>query len=283
MRLSSRLCSISRTSFLETLIASPVARVVAPRSRLWSRLLSRPSPRHVSSTSIVSGHVSCHVFGHVLCHVCRDNCGPVSRHHFQHISDHACVSRRLTSRLRHISPPAFRGLSHVSSHDPTLAFRVTSLVTCFVTTSRSLRRGFTVRFQNAHRATARSIRPMTRPAQSAQRVRFAISKCEPRHSESDSTNPKPAEGSVCDLKMCAEPPQREQFDPPKVRRGLTLCDLQMRTMPQRPVKVLRLPRNLHASWKAPCLPRNLHDKLQSAAPATKSARTARKCCACPEK
>ena len=74
-----------------------------------------------------------------------------------------------------------------------------------------------LRAQNAHRATMRA----TRPAQSAQRAHFAISNCEPRHSESDSTNPKRAKGSLCDLKMCtARRPER--FDPPKVRRGLTL-------------------------------------------------------------
>ena len=75
-------------------------------------------------------------------------------------------------------------------------------------------RGFTLRAQNVHRAAARAIRP----TQAAQRVRFACSKCAPRHSESGLTYPKCAEGSLCMLKMRAAP-QRERFDPPKVRRG----------------------------------------------------------------
>ena len=164
-----------------------------------------------------------------------------------------------------------------------LAFRVT----CIVTTSRSqnvlpttrrkqfnpskARRGA---ISNVHRATARSIRPAqsaqnahrataraTRLAQSAQRVHFAISKCEPRRSESDSTRPKRAKGSLCDLKMCTAP-QRERFNPPKVRRGFTLQSPNAHhaaSRATRPLKVLRLPRNLHASWKVLRLPRNLHE------------------------
>ena len=69
---------------------------------------------------------------------------------------------------------------------------------------------------NARRATARAIGP----TQSAQRVRLACSKCAPRHSQSDSTRPKCAEGSLRVLKMRAAP-QRERCDPPKVRRGFT--------------------------------------------------------------
>ena len=60
-------------------------------------------------------------------------------------------------------------------------------------------KGFTVRSQHVHRATARSMRP----TQSAQRVRFAISKCAPRHSKSDSAHPKCAEGWLCALNMRA--------------------------------------------------------------------------------
>ena len=43
--------------------------------------------------------------------------------------------------------------------------------------------------QNVHHATARAIRP----AQSAERVHFAFSKCAPRHSESDLIHPKCAD------------------------------------------------------------------------------------------
>ena len=79
------------------------------------------------------------------------------------------------------------------------------------------RRGFTLRAQNVHRATARAIRP----TRCAQRVHFACSKCAPRHSESDLTHPKCAEGSFRVLKMRTAP-QRERFDPPKVRKGFAL-------------------------------------------------------------
>ena len=72
-------------------------------------------------------------------------------------------------------------------------------------------------FQYVRRATARTIRP----TQSAQRAHFAFSTCAPRHSESDSTHPKCAEGSLCIFNMRAAP-QRERFDPPKVRRRFTL-------------------------------------------------------------
>ena len=80
-----------------------------------------------------------------------------------------------------------------------------------------VRRGFTSHAQNARRTTATAIRP----AQSAQRAHFAFSNRAPRHSESDSTHPKRADGSLCIFKMRTVP-QRERCDPPKVRRGLTL-------------------------------------------------------------
>ena len=70
------------------------------------------------------------------------------------------------------------------------------------------------RAQNAHRATARRA---IRSTQSAQRVRFKCSKCAPRHSESDLTHPKCAEGLLRVRKMCTTP-QRERFDSPG-RRG----------------------------------------------------------------
>ena len=141
-----------------------------------------------------------------------------------------------------------------------------------------VRRGLTSRSQNVHRATARAIRP----TQSAQRVHFLFSKvctapqrercdppkvrrgftlhslCAPRHSESDWDHPKCANGSLCIFNKCTAP-QREQVDPSKV---------------------LRLPRHGRASSKVRRLPRNLHEKLQSAAPATKSAQKALKCCTC---
>ena len=58
---------------------------------------------------------------------------------------------------------------------------------------------------NEHRATARAIRP----TQSAQRVDFASSECAPRRSQSDSTHPKCAGGSLRMLKMRTAP-QRER-------------------------------------------------------------------------
>ena len=129
-------------------------------------------------------------------------------------------------------------------------------------------------------ATARA----TRPAQSAQRVHFAISKCEPRR---DSTHPKRAKGSLCVRKGA---PRHSQIDSTHPKRApmmipvqgpaknnksqdlvskclaeVSLCVLKMRTALQRerldPTKVLRLPRNLQASWKVLRLPRNLHEKL----------------------
>ena len=68
--------------------------------------------------------------------------------------------------------------------------------------------------RSTHRGTARAIRP----TQSAKRVHFACSKRAPRHSDSNLTRPKCAEGSRRLLKMCTVP-QRERFDPPKVRKG----------------------------------------------------------------
>ena len=70
--------------------------------------------------------------------------------------------------------------------------------------------------QRVHFATSDS-----RPTQGVQKVHFALSKCEPRHSERDSTHPKCAERSLCDFSMCTAP-QRERFNPPTVRRGFTL-------------------------------------------------------------
>ena len=100
-------------------------------------------------------------------------------------------------------------------------------------THPKVRRGLTSHAQNAHRSTARAIRPTQ----------------------------KRAEGSLRMLKMRTAP-QRERFDPPKVRRGFT-----SRSAPQPGAKVLHLPQNLH-------------EKLQSVAPAKKFNQNARKCCAC---
>ena len=284
---------------LETLIASPVACVVAPRSRLWSRLLSRLSPRLFSH---VSCHICCPISGdlasrsssrrllhlssrlssrrssHVSCHIHRHASGrPLSRLSSS-LSTHlsSCVSTRFTSRLRHIARPAFRGLSHVSStrvsrrischmlrHDFAISQTVLRATVKAIQPTQNAQR-VQLRSQNAHRATARA----TRLAQSAQTVQFAISKCAPRHGESDPTRPKRADGSVCDLKMRTAP-QRERFDQPKVRRRLSLRSPNAHRATgraTRPIKVLRLPRNLH----------------ESTAPATKSARKALKCCACHE-
>ena len=71
---------------------------------------------------------------------------------------------------------------------------------------------------NAHRATARAIRP----TQSAQRVRFACSKCAPHHSESDSTHPKCAEGSLCThfaSAKCAPRHSKSDWTHPKCANG----------------------------------------------------------------
>ena len=78
-----------------------------------------------------------------------------------------------------------------------------------------VRRGFTFDVQNARRATTRA----TQPAKSPQRVHFRCSKCAPRH-ESSPTRQKSAEGSLSMFKMRTAP-QREQPNPPKVRRGFT--------------------------------------------------------------
>ena len=79
-----------------------------------------------------------------------------------------------------------------------------------------VRRGFTFDVQNARRATTRA----TQPAKSPQRVHFRCSKCAPRHDESSPTRQKSAEGSLSMFKMRTAP-QREQPNPPKVRRGFT--------------------------------------------------------------
>ena len=70
--------------------------------------------------------------------------------------------------------------------------------------------------QHAHRATTRA----TQPAKSPQGVHFRCSKCAPRHNESNPTRQKSAEGSLSMFKMRTAP-QREQPNPPKVRRGFT--------------------------------------------------------------
>ena len=124
-----------------------------------------------------------------------------------------------------------------------------------------VRRGFTFDVQNARRATTRATQPAkspqrvhfrcskcaprhnesnptrqksaegslnarcattraTQPAKSPQRVHFRCSKCAPRHDESSPTRQKSAEGSLSMFKMRTAP-QREQPNPPKVRRGFT--------------------------------------------------------------
>ena len=181
------------------------------------------------------------------------------------------------------------------------------------------RRGFASRAQNAHRTTVRAIRP----TQSAQRVHFAFSKRAPRHSESDSTHPKCAEGSLCIFKMCAAP-QRKRCDPPSVRRGFTLHFQNMHRATARAIRPTQSAQRLHFALTLHL--QNVHRataraigptqsaqrvrfafskmhraktrasrptqsaapattsarKLESAAPAAKSARKALKCCACHE-
>ena len=195
----------------------------------------------------------------MLCDVCRNNSAPVSRHHFQHISHHVSQrASRHNSVTSPVLPfvvclmslatnlPAFRVSSRLrdlkmcesdSAHPKGFTVRSQhvhraqrkrfspqkgSLCDLNMCTAPQrdrfdppkVRRGIALRSQNAHRATARA----SRPTQSAQMVHFARSTCAPRHSESDSTHPKCAEGSLRFLKMCTAP-QRERFDPPKVRRG----------------------------------------------------------------
>ena len=145
-----------------------------------------------------------------------------------------------------------------------------------------VRRWFTLRAQNAHRATARA----SRPAQSAQRVHFAISRCEPRHSESDLTHPKRTKGSQKVHRATAR-----AIRPAKARRGFTL---QSPNAHHAAARALRLPRLLHASWKhCACheictksskvlrLPRNLHEQLKREMTLQRHAKRS-KCCACHE-
>ena len=152
------------------------------------------------------------------------------------------------------------------------------------------------------RATARAVRP----TQSAQRVHFAFSTCAPRHSESDLTHPKCAEGplssfnapnvrrgftlqnfqkwtaphpkcaegtlhSLCICKMCAAP-QQERFHPPTERRRFALHVQKVRRATARAIRPTQSAAPATTSAR----------KLESSAPATKSARKALKCCACHE-
>ena len=121
-----------------------------------------------------------------------------------------------------------------------------------------VRRRFALRSQNAHRATARAIRP----TQSAQKVHFACSKCAPRHSGSDLTRM---------LKMRAAP-QRERVDPPKVRRGFASPSQNAHRTTARAISVSQS--DVPATKSTP--------RCQSTAPATKFARKAPKCRACHE-
>ena len=80
-----------------------------------------------------------------------------------------------------------------------------------------------LRVSNLHRATTR--------AQSPQRVHFRCSQCPPRHSESDPTHPKSAEGSPSMFQIRAAP-QRERSNTPKSAEG-SLSIFTMSTAPQR--------------------------------------------------
>ena len=73
------------------------------------------------------------------------------------------------------------------------------------------------------------------------------------------------------LKMRAAP-QRERFDPPKVRRGFA----------SRAQNVCRATARAISLSQSDALATKSTPRHQSAAPATKFARKARKCCACPE-
>ena len=180
------------------------------------------------------------------------------------------------SQLRHISRPAFRALSHVSSHNPTCVschisrrvFRHDFAISkcapghgesdslCDLKMRTAPQRDrfdppkFALRSQTAHRATARA----TRLAQSAQRVHFAISKCPKSargftlrspnahcHSESDSTHQSaaPATKSTRKLESTAPATKSAQKD-----------------------------------LKCGARPRNLHEQLESAAPVKKKYVTA---------
>ena len=103
-----------------------------------------------------------------------------------------------------------------------------------------VRRGFTFDVQNAHRATTRA----TQPAKSPQGVHFRCSKCAPRHNESNPTRQKSAEGSLSMFKMRTAP-QREQPNPPKVRRGFTFDVQNARRATTRATQPAKSPQRIH--------------------------------------
>ena len=267
-----------------------------------ARLLSRPSPRLFSHVSchicrLVSGNLSRHGPRHVSRRVSPLVTSVVTTlapslvitfyHVFHHVSPrasrHDSVTSPVLSFVVFLMSGATTLLAFLSSR---VSSRLRDLKMCSAPRRKrfnpakvslcdlnmctapqrdrfdplKVRRGCALRAQNAHRATARA----TRPAQSSQRVHFAISQCEPRRSESDSTHPKHAKGSHCDLKMCTAP-QRERFDPTKVRGSRVHFAISKShhatARVTRPIKVLRLPRNLRATWKVLRLPRDLREKL----------------------
>ena len=85
--------------------------------------------------------------------------------------------RTAPQRERFDPPKVRRGFASRSQNVRRATARAISLSQSDALATKSTPR----RTQNAHRATARTIRH----TQSAQRVRFACSKCAPRHSESD--------------------------------------------------------------------------------------------------
>ena len=133
-----------------------------------------------------------------------------------------------------------------------------------------VRRGFTFDVQNAHRATTRA----TQPAKSPQGVHFRCSKCAPRHNESNPTRQKSAEGSKCAprhnesnptrqksaegslsmFKMRAAP-QREQPNPPKVRRGFTFDVQNAHRATTRAAQPAKSPQRVHFRCSK-CAPRH---------------------------
>ena len=254
-----------------------------------SHLSSRPHHALSRVSSRLSSHVSCHihhihrhasghVFGHVLCHVCRNNSGHVSRHDFHLIfhhvsrraSRHDCAACPVASFLeilsRASSPLASGFWSRLLSRPSSRLFSNVSCHICHPVSGNLSR-------HDPRHASCRISRHVSRHGSplltSIVTPLVTISKCEQRHSESDSTHPKREEGSLCVLKRCTAP-QREQFNPLKAQRGFT-CNLQMCTAPQR--------ERLDPSAAPATEPAR---KLERAAPATKSARKALKWCACRE-
>ena len=100
------------------------------------------------------------------------------------------------------------------------------------------------------RATTRA----AQPAKSPQRVHFRCSTCTPRHNKSNPTRQKSAGGSLSMFKMCAAP-QREQPNPPKVRRGFTFDVQNAHRATTRATQPAKSPQRIHFRCSK-CAPRH---------------------------